>query len=247
MLIPKGESLELGRRGNFRGIISELSAAGLSGYLEVSYKKDELSRGKVLFSKGKIVAAGIQRVISKKEVVGEEALEELLNLENCVVDIYTLDEEKIARALEWNKKAVVEHLPAGEAEVEGGLTEEVISTPEEKEAILKKYGIKIPSEEEIDQIIMNALDGSYDLVSATLSVPEDFESLKKSLESTAELFLGKMSKKVVDVIRDCKTTEELVDRFDEIRSAAKSLVIFVPRKKIDEMLSEMERIIGRSI
>ncbi len=247
MLIPRGETLELGKRGSFRDIISELSAAGLSGYVEVSYKKDELSRGKVLFSNGKIVAAGIQRVISKKEVLGEEALSELLDLENCVVDVYTLDDGKVAKALEWNKKAVVEHLPASEVEVEGGLSEEVISTSDEREAILKKYGIRMPSEEEIDQIIMNALDGSYDVVSAAAFALGDFESLRKSLESTAELFLGKMSKKVVDVIRNCKSTEELVDRFDEIRSAAKSLVIFVPRKKIDEMLSEMERIIGRNI
>jgi len=247
MMIPKGEVVELGKRGNFRDILKELSATGFTGYLEVSYKKGELSRAKVLFSNGKIVAAGIKRVISKSEIVGEKALEELLGLESCVVDVYALDEGKVAKALEWNRNAVVEHLPETEVEVEGGLTEEIITTPDEREAILKKYGIKLPSEEEIDQIIMNALDGSYDVIAATTSAPGDFESLKNSLISTAELYLGKMSKKVVDVINDCKSAEELVERFDEIRSAAKSLVIFIPRKKIDEMLSEMERLIGESI
>jgi len=247
MLIPKGEVLELGKRGNFRDILRELSDSGFTGYLEVSYKKGELSKAKVLFSNGKIVAAGIQRVISKSEVVGEKALEELLSLENCVADVYVLDEEKMAKALEWNKNAVVEHLPEMEVEVEGGLTEEVITTPDEREAILKKYGIKMPSEEEIDQIITSALDGSYEVISATSSIPGDLDSLKKSLISTAELYLGKMSKKVVDLINNCSSAEELVERFDEIRSAAKSLVIFVPRKKIDEMLSEMEKLIGESI
>uniref|UniRef100_A0A7C3ZET3 DUF2226 domain-containing protein n=1 Tax=Archaeoglobus fulgidus TaxID=2234 RepID=A0A7C3ZET3_ARCFL len=245
MLIPKGEVLELGRRGNFRDILRELSEGRFSGYVEVSYKKGELSRARVLFSNGKIVAAGVQRVISKSKISGEKALEELLTLENCVADVYILDEEKIAKALEWNRNAVVEHLPETEVKVEGGLTEEVITTPEERDAILKKYGIRLPSEEEIDQIIANALDGSYDIYTAIK--PGDFDSLKKSLVSTAELYLGKMSKKVADVINDCKSAEELVERFDEIRSAAKSLVIFVSRKKIDEMLSEMEKLIGEGI
>ncbi len=144
MMIPKGETVELGKRGNFREILKELSNIGFTGYLEVSYKKDELSKAKVLFSNGKIVAAGIQRIISKSEIAGERALEELLSLENCVADVYALDEGKVAKALEWNRNAVVEHLPETEVEVEGGLTEEIITSPDEREAILKKYGIKMP-------------------------------------------------------------------------------------------------------
>ncbi|WP_202320335.1 DUF2226 domain-containing protein [Archaeoglobus neptunius] len=244
MLIPKGQTLELGRRGAFREIIRELSETEFSGYVEVSYKKEELTKGKVLFSGGKIVAAGIQRVISKKEILGSDALKELLSLESCVADIYALDEKNIAKALEWNKKAVVEELPEGEKEMEDGLTEDVITTPDERERILKKYGIKMPTDEEIDQIIINALEGGYDVVSTTAG---DFESLKKALISTAELYLGKLSRKVINVINDCKSSEELVERFPEIKSAAKSLVVFVPRKKIDDMLSEMERIVGESI
>jgi len=129
MLIPKGDAIELGKRGSFREVIRELSDSGFSGYVEVSYKITELSKGKVLFNNGKVVAAGIQRVISKKEIVGREALGELLSLENCVVDVYALTEEKVAKAMEWNKKAVVEGLPEEESKVTGGLTEEVITTP----------------------------------------------------------------------------------------------------------------------
>jgi len=247
MLIPKGEAIELGKRGSFRDIIRELSESGFSGYVEVSYKIDELSKGKVLFNKGKIVAAGIQRIISKKEVVGSDALKELLSLENCVADVYALTEENVAKAMEWNKKAVVKELPEGEEKVEGGLSEKVITTPDEREAILRKYGIRMPSQEEIDQIIINALEGSYELLEPTTVSTTSFESLKRALEETAELYLGKLSRKVIDVIESCTSAEELVERFPEIRSAAKSLVVFVSRKKIDEMLSEMERIIGEYI
>ncbi len=247
MLIPKGDAIKLGKRGSFREAIRELSDSGFSGYVEVSYKITELSKGKVLFNNGKIVAVGIQRVISKKEVVGSEALGELLSLENCVVDVYALTEEKVAKAMEWNKKAVVEGLPEEESKVTGGLTEEVITTPYEREAILKKYGIRMPSEEEIDQLIINALEGGYEIIESAATPVDDFESLKQALEETAELYLGKVSKKVNELIESCTSAEELVDRFPEIKSKAKSLVVFASRKKIDDMLAEMERIISEYI
>ncbi|WP_290597807.1 MULTISPECIES: DUF2226 domain-containing protein [unclassified Archaeoglobus] len=248
MLIPKGDAIELGKRGSFRDVIRELSDSRFSGYVEVSYKITELSKGKVLFNNGKVVAAGIQRVISKKEVVGSDALRELLTLESCVVDVYALTEENVAKAMEWNKKAVVEELPEEESRVSGGLTEEVITTPDEREAILKKYGIRVPTQEEIDQLIINALEGGYEIIESTAETPVgSFESLKQALEETAELYLGKLSKKVNEVIESCSSTEELVDRFPEITSKAKSLVVFVSRKKIDDMLAEMERIISEYI
>jgi len=244
MIVPKGSPLELGRRGKFRDILKSLSASNFSGYVEVSYRKNELSKAKVLFINGKLAAAGVQRLLSKTEVVGKRALEELLALESCVVDIYTLNERDAAKALEWNKNAIVEKLPEEEAKSEEGITEEIISTPSEREAILRKYNIRMPSPEEIDQIIINALDGSYDLISTEISTPSDLASLKKSMEDIADLYLGKMSKKVVDIIKECKSREEIAERFDEIRNAAKSLVIFVPRKKIEEMLSEMEKLMS---
>lgn len=226
--------------------MKDLAGSGFSGYIEVSYKITELSKGKVLFNNGKVVAAGIQRVISKKEVVGSNALEELLKLENCVADVYALTEENVAKAMEWNKKAVVESLPVMEEKVSGGLTEEVITTPDEREEILKKYGIRMPSQEEIDQLIINALEGGYELIESTATAG-DFDSLKRELKEIAELYLGKLSKKVNEVIESCTSTEELVDRFPEITSTAKSLVVFVSRKKIEDMLSEMERVISGNI
>ncbi len=97
MMIPKGETVELGKRGNFREILKELSNIGFTGYLEVSYKKDELSKAKVLFSNGKIVAAGIQRIISKSEIAGERALEELLSLETALLMFMPLMKERWQR------------------------------------------------------------------------------------------------------------------------------------------------------
>ncbi len=242
MITPKGKIVELGKRGAFRDFLKELSEGSFSGYVEVSYKLKELSRGKVLFSRGKIVAAEIRRIISKEEVAGNDALEELMELDNCVVDVYSLSDEEVAKAIEWNKGALVDALPEEEKTVEGGLREEAIATPEDREAIMKKYGIRVPSEEEIDQLIISALEDSHTTVSLG-----DFESVQKALIDVANQHLGKLSRKVVEVIKSCSSMEELVDRFPEIQRAAKSLVVFIPRKKIDQMLSEMEEIIGKEI
>lgn len=240
MITPKGETVELGKRGSFRDLIKELT--DFSGYVEVSYKLGELSKAKVLLSRGKIVAAEIKRIISKEEISGNDALKELMELDNCVADIYALNEEGVAKAIEWNKSALVDALPEEEKAVEGGLSEDSIATPEDREAIMRKYGIRMPSEEEIDQLIISALEDTHPAVSVG-----DFESVQKALIDVANQHLGKLSRKVVEVIKSCSSMEELVDRFPEIQRAARSLVVFIPRKKIDQMLSEMEEIIGREI
>ncbi len=238
MITPKGKTVELGKRGAFREFVKELSENGFSGYVEVSYKLSELSRGKVLFSRGKIIAAEIRRIISKEEITGNDALEELMELDNCVVDIYSLSEEEVAKAVEWNRGSLVEVSLEEEKTVELGT--DSVATPKDREEILKKYGIRMPSEEEIDQLIISAREDTH----TTLG---DFETVQKALVDVANQYLGKLSRKVVEVIKSCSSMEELVDRFPEIQKTARSLVVFIPRKKIDEMLSEMEGIIGREI
>ena len=145
--------------------------------------------------------------------------------------------------IEWNKGALV-GLPEETgitAETVEEVTAEEVTAPEDREAIIRKYGIKVPSEEEIDQLIMNVLEDR------TAISPSDFQSVQNSLIEVANRYMGKLSRKVVEIIKSCSSMEELVERFPEIQRTAKSLVVFIPRKKIDEMLSEMEEVIGKEI
>ncbi len=233
MLIPKGEQVELGRRGALKDVLQELSDAGFTGYVEVSYKLGELSRGYVVLDGGRIVLAGITRLVSKKEVLGKEALDEMLGLESCVVDVYSLPAEKVAKAIEWNRKASV---GLSEALPKAPPSESEEPSPEDRERLLEKYGIKEPSPEEIDHLIKSALEEE--------TSPADFSTAKEEMLRIADRYLGKLSKKVVRIIESCNSLEELVEKFPEIESAANSLVIFVPRKKIDEMLDEMRGLLG---
>jgi hypothetical protein len=339
MLIPKGEPVEVGRRGTFREIIMDFLDTDFNGYVEVSYKTDELSKGKLIFRNGNIVAAGITKILSKKNILGNSALKEIASLENCVVDIYALSSEKVEKALEWNKKASVtlkiddiigklveaeERLEAPQVEeiavkkerdqIEGEdavktletgletrmetqetrelqeLAEEEIAklSEEEKRKLLEKYRIKIPEGEKIDEVIANLLEVSPEELTAEMAEFADageevvidrtqilqkyqieepsmeeveklimdalgelppppgtvnMDELKTELKKIADEYLEKMSRKVKEVIDKCSSPDELEECISEVRRVSNSVAIFIPKKKIDEMIKEMEDLI----
>ncbi|MEM4540871.1 MAG: DUF2226 domain-containing protein [Archaeoglobaceae archaeon] len=110
---------------------------------------------------------------------------------------------------------------------------------EEREKILQKYGIKKPAEEEIEFLISNALGMEETTV--------DFNKLKKELIELITSKVGKPSKKAVSIIESCNSYEELLDKRSELEKSLRSLVMFIPREKINTLISEIEEKIGRKL
>jgi|GEM_PF-2978220 hypothetical protein len=82
-------------RGSFVNISGELSRSGFTGLAEVSYKLDGISKAKIVFIKGRIVDCKITKLISKTEINGDHAINELLKVDKCVVDLYTINESSV--------------------------------------------------------------------------------------------------------------------------------------------------------
>lgn len=263
MILPKTAltKIEKGKPGR---ILENLMLSKFSGYIRVGFKMDELCSAEVLLENGKILAAEILRIKSKKSVYGDEVLSELANLENSVVEIYTLSPEQIKKALELNKSARVSEAGVmrlerdkiierygiekpDEKEIEQVITEAVgnseLAVELEKEKIMKKYGIKKPSEEEIDYLISNAFGDEE--IEEVVSV--DFGQLKRELVDLLNSKIGKPSKKTVGIIESCGSYEELIKKGTEIEKALRTLVMFIPREKIEEVISEIEQKIGRKL
>jgi len=263
MILPKTALTKI-EKGKFERIIENLMLSKFSGYIRVGFKRDELCSAEVLLENGKILAAEITKIKSKKSVYGDEVLSELANLENSVVEIYTLSPEQIKKAFELNKSARVSEAGVmrlerdkiiesygiakpDEKEIEQVITEAVgnseLAVELEREKIMNKYGIKKPSEEEIDYLISNAL-GEEEIEEAG-SV--DFGQLKRELVDLLNSKIGKPSKKTVSIIESCGSYEELVKKGAEIERALRTLVMFIPKEKIEEVISEIEQKIGRKL
>lgn len=110
---------------------------------------------------------------------------------------------------------------------------------EEQEKILKKYGIKKPTDEEIEFLISNAL--------GTEEMEIDFNSLKKELIELITSKIGKPSKKTVSIIESCKSYDELIEKRAELEKSLRSLVMFIPREKINMLIAEIEEKIGKKL
>ncbi|MCX7727275.1 MAG: DUF2226 domain-containing protein [Chitinispirillaceae bacterium] len=106
---------------------------------------------------------------------------------------------------------------------------------EEKEKILQKYSIKKPAEEEVELLISNAL-GIEEAV--------DFDNLKKELIELITSKIGKPSKKTVSIIESCNSYDELIEKRSEIEKSLRSLIMFIPREKINMLIAEIEEKIG---
>jgi len=111
-------------------------------------------------------------------------------------------------------------------------------TNEEQEKILKKYGIKKPNEEEIEFLISSALGAEEEV---------DFNKLKKELIELVTSKIGKPSKKTVSIIESCNSYEELLEKREELEKSLRSLVMFIPREKINMLIAEIEEKIGRKL
>ncbi|MEM0353233.1 MAG: DUF2226 domain-containing protein [Archaeoglobaceae archaeon] len=113
----------------------------------------------------------------------------------------------------------------------------------EKQKILDKYGIKKPKDEEIEQIIANALGEEIEEV----ELEADFESVKSEIIKILETKLGKPAKKAIDIVSSCKSMPELFQNAEEISKALKTLVVFIPKKKVEDVIAEIEQKIGRKL
>ncbi|MEM0330889.1 MAG: DUF2226 domain-containing protein [Archaeoglobaceae archaeon] len=109
---------------------------------------------------------------------------------------------------------------------------------EEQEKILQKYGIKKPKEEEIEFLIANAL-GTEEAM--------DFNTLKKELIELITSKVGKPSRKAVSIIEACNSYDELVEKRSELGKSLRSLVMFIPREKINMLIAEIEEKLGTKL
>lgn len=247
MLIPKGEKVEIRKNCKVADLLDELSNSAFTGYVELYYKSGELSKGQLLIRNGNIVAGSVEKIVSKKEILGDKVLDELKKIESCVAEVYVLEDEKVEKALNWNKNALISPEPriivASEAkrsktETTVDLTnyrEKEIAAPDRKK-ILEKYGIRDPTPEEIDALIKNA----FDEVPLEMKSEEVISEVRRVIEDR----FGKLSRKLLEIVDECKTVDELVKNFEVLENEAKKLSLFIPRKKIDETLEEIRQIIG---
>ncbi len=247
MLIPKGEKVEIRKNCRVSELLDELSNSAFTGYVEFYYKYGELSKGQLVLRNGNLVAGSVEKIVSKKEILGDKALDELKKIENCVAEIYVLEDEKVEKALNWNKNALIRLEPKitvasdvnkSKTETTMDLThyrEKEIAAPDRKK-ILEKYGIREPTPDEIDALIKNALDE----VPLEMKKEEVVNEVRKIIEDR----FGKLSKKLLEILDEYKTVDELVKNFEVLENEAKKLSLFVPRKKIDETLEEIRQIIG---
>jgi|GEM_PF-3436261 hypothetical protein len=263
MIVPKGKIIEMGRRASFEELLNQLSESSFTGYVDISFKLGELSNAKVVFENGSPIACSIERVISKVEIRGEEAFEELRGIQSCVSDIYELGEEDIAKVKSWNPNAILKP-----KKVEKPKPKILVEKPKDirevleytsvkgkplipeafekevnvsREALLQKYGIKEPSPDEIDSLISSALETEGEIVVET---SDDLSDLKSGLKEIANRYLGKISTKVVKVIDEMES-ENIEEKLPQIEKEAKKLVMFISREKIDLMLEEMKELLER--
>lgn len=286
MILPKASLTKI-EKGSFDAIVENLEKSNFTGFIKIAFRKDELSVAEILFENGKILAAEIAKMKSKKSIVGDDAIAEMRNLEKVVVEIYTLSSGEIRKIFDMNRSFEVKEkkeqlisrpqktntgvmleikeVPKSEREVIiekynislpneseiDSLIKNTIGNSElyldiEKQKILERYGIKKPREEEIEQIIANALGESEGEVIAD-KVDKDFETIKSEIIKILESKVGKPAKRAIEIVDSCKSMSELSRNAKELSKALKALVVFVPKKKVEEVISEIEERIGKKI
>jgi len=237
MMVVKDKPIAIGKRGNFTNIFCELSQSGFTGVAEVSYRLDEISRAKIVFIKGKIVDCKISKLISKSELTGDEAINELLKVDKCVVDLYTINESAIDN-FEQNEvylKSTAQAVPVTEQMSAEGNPLEICKL--NREEILKKYKIKEPSEEEIEAIIKKAVEDELEVLEL-----DELEQTKEELKTIARKYLGKLSKKIENAIDQSTFPEELFDCITDIKKS-RSLLMFVSKEDLNKMIEEMDSVL----
>lgn len=268
MIVPKLTLTKI-ERGKFSEIVETLFKSRFSGYVRIGFKKEELSLGEVIFENGRPVIAEVSRLKSKTSIAGDEALKELEKLEQVVVEIYAVGPDQLRKVIEMNRGLEVKEFsaPAAVKSEKDYLYEKYgIKPPEEwevekiiqeslgnseffaeikKEDILAKYGIRKPSEEEIEAIISNAFGEAEK--EEEVEIKTDFEALKTEIVNIISSRLGKVAKKAIDIVNSCKDEKELAQNAEAIGKSLKSLVVFIPRKKVEEVIAEIEKKIGRKI
>ncbi|MEM0202513.1 MAG: DUF2226 domain-containing protein [Archaeoglobaceae archaeon] len=278
MILPKISATRIDR-GKFASIVENLLNSKFTGFVKVAFRKDELSIAEILFENGKAIAAEVTKVKSKRSLSGDSAIAEIRDLENVVVEVYALAPGEVKKIFEMNRSFEVKETfpirPAepppktdvkAKSEKEAILEKYNISLPQEneieslienaignsefyveieKQKILDKYGIKKPRDEEIEQIIANALGEETEEVE--VGVEKDFETVKSEIIKILETRLGKPAKKAIDIVNSCKSMSELSQNAEEIGKALKALVVFIPRKKVEEVIAEIEQKIGRRL
>lgn len=274
MILPKLQPTKI-EKGKLPSILEGLVNAKFTGFAKIAYRKDELSVAEILFDQGKIIAAEVTKVKSKKSVAGDSAIAEIGNLENIVAEIYALSPEDAKKVFEMNRSSEVKKKPSSlqpekakegpevlgvnkasllekykitlpteneiESLIEDALGNSEIYSEIEKQKILEKYGIRKPTEEEIDRIIANAL-GSDE---PEERVEGDFEKIRSEIIEILESRIGKPAKKAIEIISSCRDMRELSQNTEEIVRTLRTLVVFVPRKKVEDVIAEIEQKIGR--
>lgn len=267
MIVPK-LTLTKVEKGKFQEILEIISKSKFSGYVRVGFKKGELSLGEIIFENGKPIIAEVSKLKSKTSISGDAAIRELENLEYVVAEIYTMTTDQLRKVVEMNrglevkeakveidtkvkpeKKALYEKYgikPPEEWEIQkiirDSLENSEFFSEIEKHDSLAKYGIKRPREEEIDAIISNVL-GEYE----EEEIKPEFEALKAEIVETISSRLGKAAKKAVDMVKSCKSERDLIQNAGAIGKTLKSLTVFVPKKKVEEVIAEIEKRIGQKI
>lgn len=104
MILPKAQLKRI-EKGKINSVIESISKSGFTGYARMAFKKDELSVAEILFEFGKMVAAEIVKLKSRKIIFGNEAISELSTLDYITAEPYELSPEEIKKFFKINKRA----------------------------------------------------------------------------------------------------------------------------------------------
>ncbi len=104
LYVPKGERIRAGEKIDVSEVLEELKAMEFTGYIEVAYKsRGEFYLGFIFLLRGEAIIAGVEEILKKKEYLGKEAFDIILNFKEPVIDVYTLGKEKIMLSIEYNQ------------------------------------------------------------------------------------------------------------------------------------------------
>lgn len=266
MILPKVPLTKI-EKGKLEKVLENLIFSKFTGYIKVGFKKDELCSAEILLDEGKIVAAEVMKVRSRTSIYGDDALSEISGLTESVVEIYTLNPDQIKKTIDLNKSAltsergmwIIERAKSAEKYgvqksdergIEKAMVESVgssgLAVEIEREKILRKYGIAKPSDEEIDYLISNALGELKEEVQES-QIPNDFTNLKREIVDLLYSEIGKPSKKAASIVESCRSYEDLIERGPEIEKALRTLIMFIPKEKIDEVITKIEQKIGKKL
>jgi hypothetical protein len=202
MIIPRGKAVVTDLRTTVGDVLSKLKGDGFTGYVKMAYRGGELSVAHIVCKHGKIVLCDIEKLISKIEVRGDDAMNDILNFTDvpCVVSMYKLDVDVVNQIIPLKARSIVR---------------------KGKRMSESKPSLTEPSS-----------------IEKTLS--DDVRSKAKEIVRS---YLGDMlSKKIVKVIDETTDIGELSER---IRKASKPLVTFVPKKKINKMIEDVENLFAQ--